>query len=208
MQNQKTLATEIAATNVTFDDYLENYAADYHEWLEGTVYKMSPIHERHDELTRYLATLFMAYFDAKPIGRIRQAPFVMRFKEYNIAREPDIQVILQANYDKLKPTFMDGAADICIEVVSLESIERDHGTKFLEYEMGGVAEYWVVDPIHDESRFFRLNADRKYVAQREDQDGNYQTPRLPGFTLHVPTLWTDPLPGFSAIAEAVKAMLS
>jgi hypothetical protein len=32
----------IIATNVTFEKYLERYAHDYCEWVEGTVIKMSP----------------------------------------------------------------------------------------------------------------------------------------------------------------------
>ncbi len=203
----KTYKDEIVATDVTFEEYLQKYAADFHEFVKGTVIKMSPIHERHDQLTRYGAMLFEAYFDLRPIGKIRQEPFVMRIRKHDIAREPDIQIILEANYDRLQPTYMDGPADICIEVVSLESVRRDHGEKFEEYELGGVGEYWILDPLRDETRFYRLNAEGRYIAVREDADGYYQSPLLPGFKLHVPTLWDEPLPGYGAIWETVKAML-
>ncbi len=72
---------EIVATDVSFEDYLEKYAADYCEWIEGTVEKMSPIHDRHDLFTRYLAILFATYFSFRQGGQIRQAPFVMRLSD-------------------------------------------------------------------------------------------------------------------------------
>jgi Uma2 family endonuclease len=151
--------------------------------------------------------LFEAYFDLRPIGKIRQEPFVMRIREHDVAREPDIQIILEVNYSRLQPTYMDGPADSCIEVVSLESVRRDHGEKFEEYELGGVNEYWIIDPLCDESRFYRLNAEGRYIAVREDADGYYQTPLLPGFKLHVPTLWEELLPGYGTIWETMKAIL-
>ena len=203
----KTYKDEIVATDVTFEEYLQKYAADFHEFVKGTVIKMSPIHERHDQLTRFLAVWSETYFELRPIGKIRQEPFVMRISAHDIAREPDIQIILEANYSRLQPTYMDGPAQICIEVVSLESVRRDHGEKFEEYELSGVGEYWILDPLRDETRFYNLNAEGRYIAVREDAEGYYQTPLLPGFKLHVPTLWNEPLPGPLAIAQALKQIL-
>ena len=198
---------EIMATDVSFEEYLERYAADFCEWVGGTVEKMSPVHERHDLLTQYILLLGRAYFDLRPIGTIRQAPFVMRLQSTGISREPDIQIILNSNSNPLTPTYMDGPANICIEVVSPESVQRDHGTKFEEYEKGGVLEYWIIDPIHSETRFYRLNDDGVYEAFQPDENGYYETPQLPGLRFHVPTLWTLPLPGFYQIAKDIEAML-
>jgi Uma2 family endonuclease len=198
---------KIVATDVSFEEYLEKYAADFCEWVGGTVEKMSPVHERHDILTQYLLLLGRAYFDLRPIGQIRHAPFVMRLPDIGILREPDIQIILHSNPHPLTTTYMDGPANICIEVVSPESVQRDHGTKFEEYEKGGVPEYWILDPLHTETRFYRLNEDGVYEAHQPDENGYYETPQLPGLRFHVPTLWTDPLPGFYQIAKAVEAML-
>ncbi len=198
---------EIIATGVSFEEYLDKYAGDFCELVEGNVIKMSLIHEDHDQLTRYLATLLTAYFEIKPIGRLRQAPFVMKIFPDSPNREPDLQVILNTNQGQLKPTYMDGPADICIEVVSPDSVGRDHGEKLAEYEAGGVGEYWILDPIREESRFYRLNEAGIFIRQEEDEQGNYRTPALPGLVLHVPTLWQEQLPGPIAVAQAVQAMV-
>ncbi len=198
---------EILATGVSFEEYLERFAGQHCELVDGYVIKMSPIHERHDKLVRYGALLFEAYFALNPIGEIRQDPFVMSTLSDLPKRQPDIQVILKTNSGRLTPTFMDGPADIVIEITSPGTEEVDRGNKFVEYEKGGVQEYWIFDPLRRESLFYRLNTDGMYMPQPLDENGNYQTPLLPGLLIHIPTLWKDPLPDFFAIGKAVQDML-
>lgn len=199
---------EILATGVSFEEYLEKYAADFCELEYGTVIKISPIHEVHDKLVRYLAMLLEAFFALKPIGQIRQEPFVMKSRVDLPAREPDIMVILNSNSGQLHPTYMQGPADICIEIVSPGSIEHDRGKKFVEYQKGGVREYWIFAPIADECLFYRLNEDGIYRPQYPDQDGNYRTNLLPGLMINVNLVLSAKLPNLFEIAEAVKSMLS
>jgi Uma2 family endonuclease len=198
----------VIAVDVSLEDYMAQYAAEHCEWVEGVVIKMSPAELQHNAIIYYLYQLLTAYFELKAIGRIIGQPFVMRLEAFpNRRREPDLFVVLHTNPHELKNTYMDGPADIVIEVVSEESIDRDHGTKFEEYEKGGIPEYWIVDPLHEESRFYRLHEDGRYRRQTEDSDGHYQTPALPGLKLHVPTLWQDELPGPGATFAAIQAML-
>ena len=198
---------EIIATGINFEEYLERFAGMHCELVDGNVIKMSPIHERHDKLARYGVMLLSAYFALNPIGEIRQDPFVMSTLPNLPKRQPDIQIILKTNKGHLTPTFMDGPADICIEIISPGTDELDRGDKFVEYERAGVQEYWIFDPLRHESLFYRLSADGTYAPQSVDQNGNYQTPLLPGLLVHVPTLWRDPLPDFFTIGKAVQEML-
>lgn len=197
----------IVATGVSFEDYLEHYAADFYEWVKGTVIKISPIHDRHDDITFYLALLLRTYFEIKPIGLIRQDPFVMKLPDIDVAREPDIQAILKSNPNKYTSTYMNGPADICIEVVSPSNIERDYEAKLTEYESGGVGEYWIFDPMRKDALFYRRDENGHYRAYKADSDGNYRTPLLPQFVLHVPTLWSNPMPGPTEVVRTMQAML-
>ncbi len=191
----------------SFEEYLERYAADYYELVEGTLVKMSPVTLKHAALTSFLHLLLSAYFEFNTIGRVIPAPFVMRLTAIDAHREPDLQVILKTNPGQLMQTYMDGPADICIEVVSPESVARDHGKKFEEYEKGKVPEYWIVDPIHRECRFYRLDDSGHYARYTENEQGLYRTPALPNLALHAPTLWQDELPGPLAVIEAVRKMM-
>jgi Uma2 family endonuclease len=198
----------IIAEQVSLDDYMAQYAQHHCEWVEGMVIQMSPVHIRHDRIMAYLRLLFDTYFELNPIGTIVSQPFVLHLPEFpNRRREPDLMVVLESNPHELKDTYMDGPADICIEVVSQESTARDHGEKFQEYEKGGVPEYWIIDPVRRECRFYRLSEEGRYARQTEDADALYHTPALPGLALHVPTLWQDRLPGPAATVTAVQTML-
>ncbi len=192
---------------VSAEEYLDRYAEHYYEWAMGEIEKLSPVSEAHDLLTAYLRQLLDAYFALNPIGRVRAQPFVMRLETLQVYREPDLQVILSSNPGQLTKTGMIGPADICIEVVSPESLERDYGRKFGEYERGGVGEYWIIDPVRRDARFCRLQSSKLYTSVLPDQQGSYQTPLLPKFALQVPTLWQEPLPDIVAAVQAVEKML-
>ncbi|MCD4685679.1 MAG: Uma2 family endonuclease [Anaerolineae bacterium] len=201
-------AGQIVATGVSAEEYLARYAEEFHEWVRGAVIKMSPVSALHDLLTHYLRFLLDTYLELHPIGKAISAPFVMRLETTGSFREPDVQVILNGNPGKLTDTAMIGPADICIEVVSPESAKRDLGDKFVEYETAGVREYWIVDPLRRDARFYRRGTDKLYAPAHPDDSGAYQTPLLPGLRLHVPTLWGKTLPTRVETVQAVQAMLS
>lgn len=198
----------VIATDVSLEDYMEYYAENFCEWVEGTVIKLSPVHLSHEKLVAFLRVLLAVYFELRPVGTVISQPFVMRLPAFpKRRREPDLMVVLHSNPGTLTNTFMDGPADLVIEIVSPDSAERDHGEKFIEYEKGGVGEYWIIDPLRTEPRFYRLDERGLYMRQNEDADGNYRTSILPGLVLHVPTLWHPHLPGPLAIGDAVRTML-
>ena len=213
------VATVQTEADVSFDEYMARYAADFYELAGGALIKMSPVTLVHDQITNYLRLLLQTYFELKPIGRVVAAPFVMKLPNVSHGREPDLQVILTTNPGELTETYQNGPADLCIEVVSPESVTRDHGDKFQEYERGGVPEYWIVDPLQNECRFYRLSETaveiveneppvKMYVRAEQDAQGLYRTVALPGLALHVPTLWQPALPGPAAVVEAVRAMVN
>jgi Uma2 family endonuclease len=202
------MSGEILATGVSFEEYIEKFAGIHCELVGGVVFKMSPAGLLHNAIQNYLYMFLSAYFSLKPIGQVISQPFTQRLFNVEPKREPDLLVVLNSNPHSLTETYMDGPADICIEIVSPDSIDRDRGIKFKEYELGGVPEYWILDPIHREPLFYRLGDEKLYVPQSLDAQGNYRTPALPGLLLHIPTLWTNPLPDFYEIAEYVKAMLT
>jgi Uma2 family endonuclease len=202
-------AIQITQTaRITADEYMERYAHDFYEWVDGELIKMSPITGPHNFLLDYFLLLFRAYFNLNPIGTVHHQPFVMRIDSVKAWREPDMQIVLNTNPGKLTETAMIGPADIAIEVVSDESVERDYGTKLTEYEKGGVPEYWLFDYKRKAAFFRRLNEQGIYELILPDADGYYTTALLPGLKIHVPTLWIEPLPDFYEIADSVRTMLS
>ena len=200
------LTENIAGINISEQDYLDEYAELHYEWVEGVLIKMSPSNIVHQKLFVYFIMLFEAYFEHNPIGNVQPEPFTMKIS--GSYRQPDLQIILNNN-PYFTDTGMQGPADICIEIVSPESVQRDYETKYALYEQGGVREYWIIDPRESvqQAKFYRLIAG-KYEAADIDDAATYITPLLPKLNLHVPTLWQEKLPSISAIVQNIAEMFS
>lgn len=196
---------QIAAFNIDADVYMRDYAQDFYEWVNGVMLKMSPVSLRHNKIVDFLRDLLRAYFIRRQIGQVASAPFVMRLDAVGSRREPDLQVILNSNTGTLTDTYMDGPADICIEVVSPSNEGTDYGDKLREYEQGGVQEYWLIDPMRKQCRFHRLSDEGAY--QLVTVEDAYTTPLLPDFKLATDVLWQESLPDMGQVMRMIDAML-
>ncbi len=58
---------QIIATGVSEAEYMERYAEQFCEWVDGNVIKMSPVHERHDKLAHFVE----AFFAIKPVEPVK-----------------------------------------------------------------------------------------------------------------------------------------
>lgn len=198
----------IIALNISPEEFDQQYADGFHERVKRTVIKMSPISELHDEKTQYLVYLLRTYLSFNPVAQLRLAPFMLRNKDHDIDREPDLMVILNTNTELLKPTMMLGAPDICIEIVSKESTGRDYGEKLTEYEAIGVREYWIIDPLRNRATFYQMGTDGHYDVMLPDTDGRYTTPILPKLVVSVPDLFRHPAPDAKTVFKFVESIFN
>jgi Uma2 family endonuclease len=164
------------------------------EWVEGEVVMVSPASRWHQTVSDFLLRVLGDYVEQRELGTVLSAPFQMKTGSDLPGREPDVLFVARQNLGRLKDTYLDGPADLVIEVVSPESRRRDRGEKLAEYEMGGVREYWIVDSEKQQVDFFVLGADGRYERQRADAHGVYRSTVLPGLWLKVDWLWQDPPP--------------
>jgi Uma2 family endonuclease len=165
------------------------------EWVEGEVIMVSPASERHQDLQRFLQAVLGIFVEQHGLGRVLGAPFQMRLSgSIRSGREPDVLFIAQAHLERLRETYLDGPADVVVEIVSAESGPRDRGEKFYEYEAGGVQEYWLIDPERQQAEFYQRGADGRYRLSLGGAEGVYRATAIPGFWLKVEWLWQRPLP--------------
>ncbi|GEM_PF-156663 len=197
----------IIAVNVSLETYDAVYAGNHCEYIEGIVIQMSPAEINHERIVYFLHRLLETYFVLRPVGRVIGQPFIMRQSKFpRRRREPDLMVLLNEHLDRLKNTQVDEGADICIEIVSDESSERDYQDKFKEYEANGIAEYWVIDPLQAEAQFHRLGEDGVYHLQTVGEAG-YQTPLLPDLSVPLEWLWTPRPPNPIELVDVLRQMV-
>ncbi len=183
------------ARKMTYEEFLEWADEDtYAEWVDGEVELMSPASAEHQDISVFMTRLLAEFAEEHDAGKILTAPFQMKLANVRRGREPDLLFILKRNLTNLKRNFLDGPADLAIEIVSPESVLRDRGAKYAEYEAGGVREYWILDPETRRADFFVLDAEGRYQRAQPDAGGRYGSAVLPGFWINVGWLWQTPLP--------------
>ncbi len=194
------------ATDLSFAEFLTRYEGRHAEWLMGNVLVHMSSNRNHQEIFQFLISFFNLYLGFKPIGRLLVAAFTMYLGDEVPAREPDLMIVLNEHLDRIKPTYLDGAADIAIEIVSPESIARDYGVKFQEYEQAGVREYWLFDPMRQQADIYVLSDDKLYHRAKLDEQGRLVSTLLPGFALDASTLWRDTLPVGAELIQLAQKM--
>ena len=86
-------------------------------------------------------------------------------------------------------------------IITSDSIARDRGDKFVEYEAGSVTEYWLIDPLRQQAEFYQLAADGRYRLVLPDAGGTYHSRVVSGFRLRPAWLWAEPLPKVLDVAR-------
>jgi Uma2 family endonuclease len=190
------LATRQPPGKMSYEEFLAWCDEDtWAEWVEGEVIMVSPASERHQDLQRFLQAVLGIFVEQHGLGRVLSAPFQMRLSgSIRSGREPDVLFIAQAHLERLRETYLDGPADVVVEIVSAESGQQDRGEKFYEYEAGGVQEYWLIDPERQQAEFYQRGADGRYRLSLGGAAGAYRSAAIPGFWLKIEWLWQRPLP--------------
>jgi Uma2 family endonuclease len=137
---------------------------------------MPPIGEGHTESLHLLIAVFKAYVEHHDLGKLRSDPFQMKTGPNLPGRQPDLLFVA-----KRKPS----VACTAVPGRARGPRHRDRQpedsdgrpvVKFKEYEVGGVREYWIVDPIRQTAEFYRLGRDGKFHLV-EPKDGVFRSGR-------------------------------
>lgn len=176
---------------MSFAEFLtldEDFTGD---WIDGHVELRGGQDCLHHEALSLLSIAFR-WFSEKGEGRRGRAlrGFLMRPEPERPARVVDMLYVAAEHAGRMKHVFVDGPADIVLEVVDDESRHRDTVEKFGEFERGGVREYWVVDPPRREARVYRLK-DGRYEPMPAGDPPALRSEVLEGFWILPEWIWED-----------------
>jgi Uma2 family endonuclease len=160
--------------------------------IDGVIYVASPDNTDANDLSGWLYTLARLYARRKKLGRVYGSRVACRLDDRN-APEPDILFVTNVNLPRIKRGGIAGAADLAIEIVSPESVERDYVKKKQQYERFGFREYWIVDEEERKVTLWRLDAKGKY-REVKPRKGIFHSEVMTGFWLDPRWLWQRPLP--------------
>lgn len=186
---------------ITYEEFLKKYSGVHAEWVDGEVLQLMTASTKHQKLVLWLASILTLFIERYELGLLLTAPFNMQLPHLNRGREPDILFVVQKRLAIVQESKLSEAADLVIEIVSPESVGRDRGEKFVEYEAAGVREYWLIDPDRQQTEFYRLTAAGRYHSVLPDQEGLFRSEVLTNFWLKSEWLWQEPLPKILAVAR-------
>jgi Uma2 family endonuclease len=186
---------------IGYADFLESYGDEAAEWVDGRVERMSPVTVDHDRVGGWLYRVLSEYVQIRDLGSVLHDKFQMKTGPSLPGREPAILFVATEHLGRLQRTHLMGPGDLVVEVISDDSNERDRVVKFEEYRVGGVSEYWIIDPVQESFDAFVLSPDGTFVLADPTEDGVYRCSSVDGFWLRVEWLWQRPQPSVVAVLK-------
>ena len=175
---------------MTYEEYLcAPDIPEHTEWVKGEVVEMMSVSKAHAEVHGFLLQRLWAFLAGERLARVYFDPFQMRVAPDANGRAPDIIVVLNQHRSRVGDKFVDGPADIVVEIVSPGTEAVDRGDKFYEYERGGVPEYWIIDPVRQLAEFYVRDSHGFFRSANVPPEGDFDSTVLPGFRLRVEDLW-------------------
>jgi Uma2 family endonuclease len=184
---------------MSYAQFLRAYPDGEHlEWVEWRVIEMPMVSARHQDVGGFLLVLLRAFAEHHAAGRVFRRPFQMKVLP-TVSRAPDLMIVRTSRLRLLRKYFLDGPADLAIEVAETNTCGTDRGDKFYEYEKGGVKEYWLIDPQRKRAEFYRLGRDKQFHLMETEGGGIFRSVVLKGFWIRVEWLWQRPMPNELAV---------
>jgi Uma2 family endonuclease len=180
---------------LTFEAFLQQYDDTHAEWVNGEAIPKMPVSVKHQDTSMFLLSLLINWLAYHNLGKVYHPPLLVKLplpEGKEVAREPDIVVILNTNPGRFAEQYFDGAPDLIVEIVSPASRQTDRHVKFEEYETAGVPEYWLIDPDRRYAEFFQRDEEGLYRTVFSGSEGVYRSRVLEGFWLEVGWLWQRP----------------
>jgi len=144
------------------------------EYTDGMIEVLPMPTRRHQAISRLLF-LALLTFVQRIGGDLFYAPLRVQVRPGKF-REPDLLLLLNQNDPRNQNAFWLGA-DLVIEIVSPDDVERDTVVKRADYAEARIPEYWIVHPEAETITVLKLDSDA-YVEHGVFTRGQHATSLL------------------------------
>ncbi len=158
------------------------------EYIDGEVIVMPPSSIVHDSGEFALGVLIGLFVKKNKLGWVSASGMVQARLRKGLRRCPDTVFVEKSRMRIVKSTYVEGAPDLVVEVVSPDSVLRDWHEKYREYETAGVREYWIVDQQQQRMEVYHLGKDRRFHALTL-RDSKFNSRVLSGFWVKPEWFW-------------------
>lgn len=174
----------------TYEDYLL-FPDDgrRHELIDGDHYVTPSPVTKHQRIVVRLSGLLFRYLTDAKVGEVFVAPMDVVFSDLDVV-QPDL-LFVAVGRTIITETNVQGAPDLCVEILSDGSRKTDEIVKRKLYERYGVSEYWIIDPELETVKIYRLidgRYGRAVELSRETSD-TLSSALLPNLTIPLAALF-------------------
>jgi Uma2 family endonuclease len=170
------------------------------ELIDGMLMIHSPASIAHERIFKLLLILFDHYLKKTSGGEVLGSRVVMQLAP-DLIPEPDLVVVLPQNLFRIKETFIDGPADLMIEIISPSTKNMDFTIKIPRCLENGVKEIWAIDPLLKQLTAF--SPEKEPIAYKNK--GIVKSTILKNFWIKLEWLWSaatiDPLQCLKEIGD-------
>ncbi len=154
-----------------------------YELVKGELLTMSPAGEEHGAVIMNLAVPLGQHVKANKLGRVYGAATGFKLEtDPDTVLAPDIAFIKQERLGTLIKSYRVGAPDLVVEVLSPGESKNKIEKKTSRWLQGGALAVWVVDPHTRLVSVCRLNAETRFLSEKDVLSGDII---VPGFSFPV-----------------------
>ena len=182
--------TATALRTYTWDDYRAWPDDERWEIIGGEAYAMSPAPSvRHQHIQIRLAVALFTFLRRKTC-RVYTAPIDVKLSDMNVV-QPDVVVICRP--EQIKPTHIEGAPSLVVEILSDSTEQRDRGIKMRLYALHGVPEVWLARASPALIEVYRLDGESYRLAATYVPPDTLKSPGFPKLRLRLREVFDFPL---------------
>jgi Uma2 family endonuclease len=183
-----TLATETRL--ISGDELLAMGDIGPCELIEGNIVPMSPAGGRHGRIEFTVGRHIGNFVAERKNGRVMGGETgIYTRRNPDTVRGADVLFISKERMPNEPPAgFLETAPDLVVEVLSPTTRWKELRTKLVEYLAIGVAQGWIIDPVHRAIWVYRSATDVRQFVEGDTLNGEGA---LEGFALPLDTLFTE-----------------
>ena len=130
------------------------------EFIGGVVVLHSPVKKNHNTANGLLFSLLNTYVNINDLGFVGMEKILIQCSRNDY--EPDICYFANAKADSFtEEQMLFPPPDFVVEIISKSTERTDRKTKFEDYALHGIAEYWIIAPKKQTVEQYQL-VDKKY----------------------------------------------
>jgi len=173
----------------TYEDYLRLPDDGYHyQIIKGVLFMTAAPAIKHQDVVRNLLVALHLFVKERRRGKVYDSPVDVQLSEQTVV-EPDIIFVARERLSIIKESYVEGAPDLIVEILSPSNWVVDRRDKFAVYEAAGVREYWIVDPDVRTVEIYSLRQGQYALLERYEPGQTVQSELLTGFEIPVDNIF-------------------